>query len=267
MIDPVTGPLIREAYERVAEHGWSMGQLCTEWNSRPRHVAVCVEQGSETPVCGCPRGVLTSQDYQRSINSDDKKVGVKTHVKGTKWSTSTLGKMLKKATLKGVAMHRGEPLLRDGLPVRWADPILTDEEFDKLQIAVAALGRYRAGIKPNASPMTGVLHCPCGMKMYENSSPAKLRTGEVKKHKYFCCASWSNGDACRYSTSWPQSEIYRAVEESFLSKPRRTYKHGQVAPCMEIGRSVMGKSTSAVLTQLSAICSTNQTSSSPTWRS
>ncbi|MFJ4519501.1 recombinase family protein [Streptomyces sp. NPDC088810] len=218
VIDPVTGPLVREAYERIAEQGWSMGQLCTDWNSRPRHVADCVDQGSETPQCDCPRGVLTSQDYQRSINAQENKAGVKTHIKGTKWSTSTLGKILKKPTLKGVAMHKGEPLLRDGLPVRWADPILTDDEFDKLQIAVTELGKYRAGIKSNASPMTGVLYCPCGMKMYENSSLVKLSTGNTKKHKYFRCASWSNGDACQFSTSWPQVEIYQAVEESFLSK-------------------------------------------------
>ncbi|WP_335941120.1 recombinase family protein [Streptomyces sp. PTD5-9] len=149
VIDPVTGPLIREAYERIAEQGWNMGQLCKDWNAR---------------------GILTSQDYQRSVNAEANKPGVKTQVKGTKWSTSTLGKMLKKPTLKGVAMHKGAPLLKDGLPVRWADPILTDDEFERLQIAVKELGKYRAGIKSNASPMTGVFYCPCGMKYYENIS-------------------------------------------------------------------------------------------------
>ncbi|WP_217144015.1 recombinase family protein [Streptomyces sp. AC627_RSS907] len=34
--DPVTGPLIREAYERIAEQGWNMGQLCKDWNARGR---------------------------------------------------------------------------------------------------------------------------------------------------------------------------------------------------------------------------------------
>ncbi|MEU6760470.1 recombinase family protein [Streptomyces sp. NPDC046685] len=140
VIDPVTGPLIREAYERIGVQGWSMSRLCEDWNKR---------------------GVLTSQDYQRSVNADEKKAGVKTAVKGTRWTTSTLGKILKKPILQGIAMHKGEPLLRDGIPVRWADPILSDEEFAKLQVAVTALGRHRAGIKSNASPMAGVLHCPC----------------------------------------------------------------------------------------------------------
>ncbi|MFE2640014.1 recombinase family protein [Streptomyces scopuliridis] len=196
-IDPVTGPLIREAYERIAEQGWSMSRLCNEWNER---------------------GVLTSQDYQRSVNAAEKKAGVKTQIKGTKWTTSILGKILKKPILKGVAMHKGEPLLRDGVPVRWADSILDDDEFDKLQVAVKALGQYRAGIKSNASPMTGVLYCPCGKKMYENSSVGKLNTGEVRHHKYFRCSSWSNGKACDFSTSWPQDEVYATAEYAFLSK-------------------------------------------------
>ncbi|WP_328963268.1 recombinase family protein [Streptomyces virginiae] len=197
LIDRVTGPLIREAYERIAEQGWSMSRLCQDWNER---------------------GVLTSQDYQRSVNGAEKKAGVKTAVKGSKWTTSTLGKMLKKPILKGIAMHKGEPLLRDGVPVRWADPILSDEEFDKLQAAVSALGRHRAGIKSNASPMAGVLYCPCGRKMYENSSIGKLNTGDVRQHKYFRCSSWSNGKACDFSVSWSQDQVYAAAEHAFLVK-------------------------------------------------
>ncbi|MGP3686197.1 recombinase family protein [Streptomyces sp. IBSNAI002] len=196
-IDPVTGPLIREAYERVGVQGWSMSRLCEDWNKR---------------------GVLTSQDYQRSVNAGEKKAGVKTAIKGTRWTTSTLGKILKKPILQGIAMHKGEPLLRDGIPVRWADPILSDEEFAKLQVAVAALGRHRAGIKSNASPMAGVLHCPCGRKMYENSSVGKLNTGEIRPHKYFRCSSWSNGKACEFSVSWPQDHLYAMAEHAFLAK-------------------------------------------------
>ncbi|MFI6417762.1 recombinase family protein [Streptomyces sp. NPDC050842] len=196
-IDPVTGPLIREAYERIAEQGWSMSRLCRDWNDRR---------------------VLTSQDYQRSANEAEGKGGVKTEVKGVRWTTSTLGKMLKKPTLKGIAMHRGAPLLRDGVPVRWAAPILSDEEFEKLQAVVTALGLHRAGIKPGASPMTGVLYCPCGKKMYENRSAGKLSTGEIRRHEYFRCSSWSNGEACAFSVSWPQAQVYATVERTFLAR-------------------------------------------------
>ncbi|MFJ3706866.1 recombinase family protein [Streptomyces sp. NPDC090053] len=234
IMDFVTAPLVREAYERIAEQGWSMGQVCNDWNVRPRHLPECHAIGKEdTAVCVCARGVLTSQDHQRSVNAEGNKPGAKTHIKGTKWTTSTLGKMLKKPVLKGVAMHGGEPLLKDGMPVRWAEPVLTDEEFAKLQVAVTALGKYRAGIKSNASPMTGVLYCPCSLKMYENSSPAKLNTGEVRKHKYFRCSSWSNGTACPFSVSWPQEELYEAAEKAFLSKlgeqeiVERTYVPGK----------------------------------------
>jgi DNA invertase Pin-like site-specific DNA recombinase len=197
VIDLVTGPLVREAYERIGEQGWTMGQVCNDWNERE---------------------VLTSQDYQRSVNAAENKAGVKTHLKGTKWSTATLGKILKKPTLKGIAMHKGEALLRDGIPVRWADPILSDEEFDRLQLAVKELGKFRSGIKSNASPMTGVLYCSCGMKMYENSSKVTLATGESRKHKYFRCSSWSNGQACEFSVSWNQEQLYAIAEHAFLSR-------------------------------------------------
>ncbi|MFD7917394.1 recombinase family protein [Streptomyces sp. NPDC059752] len=197
VIDPVTGPLIREAYERIGVQGWSMSRLCEDWNKR---------------------GVLTSQDYQRSVNAGERKGGVKTDLKGARWTTSTLGKILKKPILQGIAMHKGEALLRDGIPVRWADPILSDEEFAKLQVAVVALGRHRAGIKSKSSPMAGVLYCPCGRKMYENGSAGKLNTGEIRPHRYFRCSSWSNGKACEFSVSWPQDQLYAMVEHAFLAK-------------------------------------------------
>ncbi|MFD5187317.1 recombinase family protein [Streptomyces sp. NPDC058357] len=268
IIDPVTGPLIREAYERIAEQGWAMGQVCNDWNLRPRHLPGCHAIGNaETMVCVCARGVMTSQDYQRSINASEGKPGVKTHIKGSKWTTSTLGKMLKKPILKGIAMHNGEPLLRDGMPVRWADPILTDAEFDKLQIAVTNLGKHRAGIKSNASPMTGVFYCPCGLKMYENSSPAKLKTGEIRKHKYFRCSSWSNGMACAYSVSWPQDDLYLLAEKSFLGRlgdefiTTRTYipgkdNRGQIkeleAAMDNLSQAVAQASSAAAVTALTA---------------
>lgn len=197
VIDPVTGPLVREVYDRIADQGWTMSQVCNDWNER---------------------GVLTSQDYQRSVNADANKGGVKTHIKGTKWTTSTLGKILKKPILKGIAMHKGEPLLRDGMPVRWADPILTDGEFEKLQVAVTELGKHRAGIRPNASPMTGVLYCPCGKRIYENSSTSKLNTGEIRPLKYFRCSSWANGQACPFSASWVQDHLYAIAEHAFLTR-------------------------------------------------
>ncbi|MFJ9773850.1 recombinase family protein [Kitasatospora sp. NPDC101157] len=196
IIDPVTGPLVREAYERIVGEGWTMGRLCSDWNSR---------------------GVLTSQDHQRSVNAAEGKAGVKYEIKGSKWLTSTLSKLLKKPVLKGIAMHKGEPLLRDGIPVRWADPILTDEEFDQLQATVTELGKFRAGIKSNASPAAGVFFCPCGKKMYENSSNTTLASGEPKRHEYFRCSSWSNGTPCPFSVSWPQSFLYSVAEHGFLT--------------------------------------------------
>ncbi|MCX4962862.1 recombinase family protein [Streptomyces virginiae] len=128
LIDRVTGPLIREAYERIAEQGWSMSRLCQDWNER---------------------GVLTSQDYRRSVNGAEKKAGVKTAVKGSKWTTSTLGKMLKKPILKGSPCTRASRFF------------VTEFLFDGLipssvtRNSTSCRRRYRhwVGIVPESSPM------------------------------------------------------------------------------------------------------------------
>lgn len=102
----------------------------------------------------------------------------------------------------------GDRLLRVGLGLQFGEDLLPGA------VPLPDAEQVVRPIKSNASPVTGVLHCPCGMKMYENSSPARLRTGDIRKHRYFRCASWSNGEACRFSVSWPQVEVYET------SRPR-----------------------------------------------
>lgn len=187
--DPVTSELAREAYKRITEDRWSMNRLANDWNAR---------------------GVLTSADYQRQIYNNPAKP-----VRGTKWSTSSLGKLLRNPALKGLASHRGGPLLRDGLPVRWTRGVLTDAEFDRLQAALDSLGKRHTGGRRGGSPLNGVLHCVCGRRMHEHSS---RRNRAERLYRYFRCAAVNTGGGCPFRYSWPREETFEMIERAFLNK-------------------------------------------------
>lgn len=104
-VDPVTGPLVREASDRIVNKGHSLGGIAKDWNSR---------------------GVLTALDYQRYVNGQEGRENVKTEVKGTKWATSTMTAVFTKPSLMGYAMHKGEVRKESGIPVIWAERLLTD---------------------------------------------------------------------------------------------------------------------------------------------
>lgn len=183
--DPVTSALVREAYERIALQSWTMNMLGADWSTR---------------------GVLTSADYQRAAHGKP--------TRGTKWSTSALGKALRNPVLKGIAMHEGAPLLRDGLPVRWAEPILTDEEFALLQACLDALGQRYGAVKGTADPMNGVLMCGCGRRLHASRS----RSGTGRVYEYYRCASVTEGGECPLRRSWPRGDLLGIAEDAFLRR-------------------------------------------------
>ncbi|MFE0138609.1 recombinase family protein [Streptomyces sp. NPDC059037] len=201
-LDPVTSKLVRQAYERLVLEGWSMGKVVRDWNQR---------------------GILTPKDHQRNVNATEKKANSKAKVRGSKWQTSSLGAILRKPTLKGVAMHKGAPLLRKGQPARWAEPILTDQEFDQLQTVLEKLSSSRSGIRGNSDPTSGPFLCPCGVKQYPDKRTNKqVRNGEVigtRTSYYYRCGSRTvKGEACGYQASWPKDLLLQELESGFLHR-------------------------------------------------
>ncbi|MGC9539512.1 recombinase family protein [Streptomyces sp. UG1] len=184
--DAVTAPLVREAYEKIVDQGWSMRMLAADWELR---------------------GVPTSRDHQLIASG-------RVPEKRRRWAGTAMTKILRSPVLKGIAMHQGEPLLRDGLPVRWADPLLTDVEFDRLQGALDILRLRHPGGRGDVSPINGVFFCGCGRKLHEAPRPE-----DSGRRSHLRCASVSSGEDCPFKSSyWPRDPTLRMAERVFLDK-------------------------------------------------
>lgn len=194
-IDPVTGPLVREAYDRIVNKGHSMGGIAKDWNKRE---------------------ILTALDYQRHVNAMEGREGTVSEVKGTQWSTSALKAVMSKSALMGYAVHKGEILLKNGLPVQWADPILSREEFDALQDVLDQRGKAYRNISRETTPLVGILYCVCGEALYSNSSTKTLADGSLRHHLYYLCKS-IRFNKCQDATSWERDYLQMHLEDAFLS--------------------------------------------------
>jgi DNA invertase Pin-like site-specific DNA recombinase len=197
--DPITAPLVRETFDRITNKGESLGSIARDWNSR---------------------GILTALDHMRLTNAQENRVGVKTELKGTKWTTSTMTAVFTKKSLMGYAMHKGEPIIREGCPVTWADPLLTEEEWERLQEAMAERARGKGGPSRPATHLAGVVFCACGEPLYSHTSRRKLKDGTIRNYSYYLCRSWSDrgGTRCRWVTSWQKSLIEEILETRFLAE-------------------------------------------------
>lgn len=194
--DPVTAPLVREAYDRLVNKGHSMLQIVEDWNAR---------------------GVLTGSDYQRYCNAKEGREGVRTEVKGHKWTVMTLRNILSSPTLLGYATHKGEVLRKDGLPVQWADPILTPEEFDKLQQVISVRGKPFRNIGKRSSTLIGIVYCICGQRMHYGRSVKTRKSGKRWVFPYYQCKSRSLSGSCPHARSWSAEFLKANLEEMFLA--------------------------------------------------
>ncbi|WP_177245023.1 recombinase family protein [Streptosporangium canum] len=195
-IDPVTGPLIREAYDRLVNKGHSIRMIVLDWNAR---------------------GILTARDYQRHVKALEGGEQAEAAVKGTQWSNTVLRVVLTNPALMGYAVYKGEIQKKAGLPVQWADPILTLEEFEKLQEVLARRGGANRNITPRTTDWAGIFYCACGSVYYSNSAPRKLKDGSVRRHDYYLCKTRQVGTRCAYVTSWPLEILRTHLEDAFLS--------------------------------------------------
>jgi site-specific DNA recombinase len=103
---------------------------------------------------------------------------------GTAWRSSVLFVMMESKLLLGHSTYKGQTV-RDakGSPVMVSDPILSQDEWDQLQAAIAAR-RLPSATKrtQNTSPLYGVIFChSCGSMMYH-----RKYKGEYKYEYYMC---------------------------------------------------------------------------------
>lgn len=203
-IDPVTSKLVREAYSRIVEQGWTTGRLVHDWNLR---------------------NILTARDYQRHTNALEGRENVNVKVKGSKWSHHTILTMLTKRQLIGQRVHKGEVIMGpDGLPQKFCEPLLTQSEWDTLQEVLTSRGdRYRKKEKVGSGDLTGVLYCLCGRKkheLYTHKKATKTHPAIKNHYHYFWCATNSATELtkCPWAKCWPQKQVKAELESAFLHR-------------------------------------------------
>jgi len=106
---------------------------------------------------------------------------------GAAWRSSVLFVMMESKLLLGHSTYKGQTVRdAEGRPVMVSDPILTQDEWDELQAAIAAR-RLPSATKrtQNTSPLYGVIFChECGSMMYH-----RKYKGEYKYEYYMCAKS------------------------------------------------------------------------------
>ncbi len=103
---------------------------------------------------------------------------------GTAWRSSVLFVMMESKLLLGHSTYKGETV-RDaqGMPVMVSDPVFTQDEWDRLQAAIAARRLPSAKKRTQStSPLYGVIFCyECGSMLYH-----RKYKGEYKYEYYQC---------------------------------------------------------------------------------
>lgn len=143
--NPETAPVVREMVGRMID-GDSMLRIAQDLEER---------------------GVLTPRDYQEQQQD---KLGEKRR----KWSSSTIGVILKSRALLGETMVDGQ-VLRDeeGIPVRKCPPLISEEQWADLQAALAQRAMPE-GRSVNPNMLLGILKCSnCGGRLYRQHTVKK----------------------------------------------------------------------------------------------
>ncbi|RJO74905.1 recombinase family protein [Nocardia panacis] len=123
-------------------------------------------------------GVLSPSDFIRHRRCEP--------TKGTKWSPSTLLDMLKSKSILGQVIHNGN-IVRDssGQPVQVGPPLISAENFSRLQAALAQRAIVQVNKRIDASPLLGVLVCGvCGSNLMYQRQHDK-RNGNTRR--YYRC--------------------------------------------------------------------------------
>ncbi|GAA0375562.1 recombinase family protein [Streptomyces blastmyceticus] len=197
VLDPVSSVRVREAYDRLVNKSESLRSIANDWNAAGAH---------------------SPSDHQRHVNKKAGRSQSRTEVRGIKWTTTSLRGVLTNPAILGYAIHKGEVRKQtNGLPVVWADPILTRAEFDKLQTVLEKRkGNGRTSQKA-VTPWIGVLFCKCGAPMYRHNT--RNQNSGKQEYQYYVCRDRSGtytAKACQLSKSWPVKLTDEWIASIFL---------------------------------------------------
>ncbi|AJC54028.1 recombinase family protein [Streptomyces sp. 769] len=191
VIDPISSAIVREIWDRLVNKQDKVAVIRRDLNAH---------------------GILTPTDHQRWRNAQEGREGVSCEVRGAKWGNGAIRDIMTRHTLMGVATENGKPRMRDGLPVQWAEPILTKSEFDAVQkIFTTRKGSHRA---PSSNPFLYVVYCPCGTAFH-----GSLQRMRGKDYHYLKCGSINNaGVNCGMGKHFRKEWVSTFLEDQVLSQ-------------------------------------------------
>jgi len=182
-VDPQSSVYLQEVVERVLR-GDSMNSICIDFNTRK---------------------IPTPSDHYR--------LSVGKPIKNYRWKTTALIPMLRSQTLMGIATTTGAPVLgSDGMPVRRAAPLVTRDEWSRVQLALDTLSRKKTRTARTA-PLLGVAFCgACGEILYR--AYAGNKKGTATYTYYRCRGRTQRRNGCQATSI--SAELLEGVTESLL---------------------------------------------------
>lgn len=122
---------------------------------------------------------------------------------------STVWRMLRSRYLMGHATYEGRTVRdRAGMPVLNAEPILGQEEWDRLQKALDARKKAYSRTR-GASVMIGIAYCPiCDAQLYSRLFKRKYGPGE---YRYYYCPN-------KHGRNIPAEKVEQLVFDTFLEQ-------------------------------------------------
>lgn len=190
-VHPVEGPLLREAYRRVAE-GSSVYSIVRDWNERgiATHSATLAAEAKA-------RAVFDGLTEEARTNLQER-LQVRASSAAPRWTHAAVRALLGRERNCGRVVLRGEVL--EGVEAVW-EPIVTPEEFDAVRAILRdprrrtnAGGNANAGRKPKHL-LAGLIDCgTCGASLRSNTMLDSRRKNAERVYLYRCAMSSQHSD-------------------------------------------------------------------------
>ncbi|MFB6654878.1 recombinase family protein [Streptomyces microflavus] len=144
--------------------------------------------------------VLTARDRARVARGKKTKSRARTRKDDAEsreqWSNGSVKALMTNEALLGFKKYQGKVLRDDaGDPVRIADPVFTEDEWESLQAAISARSVTTARRVNMTSPAYGVAMCSgCG-----SNGNHKVSRGHAngQEYRYYVCGNWPNSKRCK----------------------------------------------------------------------
>lgn len=146
------------------------------------------------------------------------------------WHPATLKKILSSPGLLGFKT-RNEPvagkkyqskvLVQDeyGQPIRMAEPVLTEDVWERLQGALAAASVSTRKPDSPRTPLLGVIKCGgCGKNLQLHTTKKKRKDGSERSTSRIRCLSRTGSPACKGYVCTPEAEIIEPIMQLALAE-------------------------------------------------